>query len=306
MRVGSVCTGYGGLDLALTHLWDTTTAWVADIEQGPRRVLAHRYPDAPNLGDVTAVDWAGVEAVDVICGGTPCQDLSTAGRRAGMTDSTRSGLWASMLAAVTTLRPPLVIWENVLGSLSAPASSSVEPQPGTMARTIRGGAALRAAGRVAGDLATAGYDAQWLTAPASTVDAPHRRERVFLLAHDPAAPHAKRLLRDRARSPRHRRPQPPDRRRRDSSTRWGRYAPAIHRWEQSQGPAPSPVDPDRERPRLSPRFVEWMMGLPTGWVTDVPGVTRAQALRMLGNGVVPQQAAHALDALAGWALHDLG
>ena len=97
--LGEVCAGYGGIGLGLGMLGETRTVWVADIEPGPRRVLAHRVPDAPNLGDITSVDWGRVEPVDVIAGGTPCQDMSTAGLRAGMRVGTRSGLWSSMLAA---------------------------------------------------------------------------------------------------------------------------------------------------------------------------------------------------------------
>lgn len=78
--------------------------------------------------------------------------------------------------------------------------------------------------------------------------------------------------------------------------RWGEYAEAIARHEQAFGrPAPDPTKPGpKGNPRLSARFVEWMMMLPAGWVTDVPGVTRNQALKALGNGVVPPQAAAAL------------
>lgn len=78
--------------------------------------------------------------------------------------------------------------------------------------------------------------------------------------------------------------------------RWGDYAAAIARHEQAWGvPAPEPTKPGpKGNPRLSARFVEWMMMLPAGWVTDVPGVTRNQALKALGNGVVPPQAAAAL------------
>ena len=80
---------------------------------------------------------------------------------------------------------------------------------------------------------------------------------------------------------------------------WGVYEAAITRWEALRGiAAPCPVEPgQRGRPRLAPAFVEWMMGLPPGWVTEVPGLTRAQQLRLLGNGVVPQQVAHALRLL---------
>lgn len=82
---------------------------------------------------------------------------------------------------------------------------------------------------------------------------------------------------------------------------WGRYAHAVARWETlTCRPAPDPTQPGTKgQPRLSPAFVEWLMGLPAGWVTDVPGVSRTAALTMLGNGQVPQQAAAALRALLG-------
>lgn len=80
--------------------------------------------------------------------------------------------------------------------------------------------------------------------------------------------------------------------------RFGPYAPVIARWERIIGrPAPEPTEPGRNRPRLSARFVEWLMGLEAGHVTDVPGLTRSQQLKALGNGVVPQQALAALEHL---------
>lgn len=83
---------------------------------------------------------------------------------------------------------------------------------------------------------------------------------------------------------------------------WGDYAPAIARWEHALGrPAPEPTQTSKKgNPQLSARFVEWLMGLPDGWVTDVPDITRNQALKALGNGVVPQQAAAALHHMATW------
>ena len=83
---------------------------------------------------------------------------------------------------------------------------------------------------------------------------------------------------------------------------WGPYKPAIRRWEHTLGRvAPDPTEPNRDgKQRLSPLFVEWMMGLPQGWVTDPElAISRVQALKMLGNGVVPQQAAWAITQLAG-------
>lgn len=80
---------------------------------------------------------------------------------------------------------------------------------------------------------------------------------------------------------------------------WGQYAAAIQRWEQITRPAPSPTEPNKNgNPRLSAAFSEWMMGWPDGWVTDVPGISRNEQLRILGNGVVPQQATAALQWLS--------
>ena len=81
-----------------------------------------------------------------------------------------------------------------------------------------------------------------------------------------------------------------------SESPWGPYAAAIHRWEQVLGrPAPSPTKPGRNgSPKLNPAFAEFMMGAPTGWITNTPGVTDNEALRMAGNGVVRQQAVAAL------------
>ena len=130
--IGSLFSGYGGLDLGVMGaLGPGDTLFVSDVEKGPCAVLAHRYPDAPNIGDITRVDWRDVPQVDVLCGGSPCTDLSTAGARAGMTKDTRSGLWESMFRGVQELRPRLVVWENVLGATSARAFSLLETARGT-------------------------------------------------------------------------------------------------------------------------------------------------------------------------------
>lgn len=78
LRLGSLFSGYGGLDLAVHQVFgDVETVWVSDIEPGPRKVLAHRFPGVPNLGDITAVDWSQVEPVDIIAGGSPCFPAGT-------------------------------------------------------------------------------------------------------------------------------------------------------------------------------------------------------------------------------------
>lgn len=77
----------------------------------------------------------------------------------------------------------------------------------------------------------------------------------------------------------------------DLAADWGRYAPAVHRWRRVLGrPAPHPtITGQRGGKKLNPALSEWMMGWPAGWVTDVPGITPNEALRLCGNGVVPQQ-----------------
>ena len=184
--VGSLFSGYGGLDLGVTGALGPggDTLFVSDVEKGPCAILAHRFPDAPNIGDITRVDWRDVPRVDVLCGGSPCTDLSTAGARAGMTKDTRSGLWESMFRGVQELRPHLVVWENVLGATSARAFSLLEQREGRVGAED-GGPVLRALGRVLGDLASIWYDAQWGVLPASAVGAPHKRARIFLVAHPP-------------------------------------------------------------------------------------------------------------------------
>ena len=187
--IGSLFTGYGGLDMGVAMAVDpdARVAWTSDVEPGPCRLAEVRWPGVPNLGDITQIDWADVEPVDIICGGSPCQDLSLAGKRAGMASGTRSGLWESMAAAVETIRPRLVVWENVLGALSARAYSPVESEPAMLGdRAAR--PALRAAGRVAGDLASLGYDCRWAVVRASDAGAPHQRARFFLIGYPDGQP----------------------------------------------------------------------------------------------------------------------
>lgn len=178
---GSLFSGYGGLDMAVEEAFTARTIWQSDIEPGPQKVLARRFPEIPNLGDITAINWADVEPVDIISGGSPCQDVSLAGRRAGMTEGTRSNLWGAMREGIAQIRPAFVVWENVRGVTSATAVSEMESEPGR----VGGGSkepVLRALGRILGDLADLGFDAEWRGIQASDVGAPHRRMRVFVLA----------------------------------------------------------------------------------------------------------------------------
>lgn len=313
--IGSVFTGYGGLDMgvAMTLDPDARIAWTSDVEKGPCRLAQVRWPDTPNLGDITEINWDEVEPVDIICGGSPCQDLSLAGKRAGMASGTRSGLWESMAAAVETIRPRLVVWENVLGAISARAYSPVEQEPG-MLGTESAGPYLRAAGRVAGDLASIGYSSAWRVVRASDAGAPHQRARFFLIGYPDSQPWDMRRP-TRPRKTQGGRPLSESAGPGISAlmptlneaatarpTTYGPYAAAIARWEQVTGrAAPPPSAPSRRaggKPQLSARFVEWMMGLPDGHVTGPDlALPREHQLRLLGNGVVPQQAALAVRQL---------
>ncbi|MGW3808699.1 DNA cytosine methyltransferase [Micromonospora sp. NPDC005113] len=152
-----MCTGYGGLDLAVELVLGGRLAWYAETDRHARTVLEHHWPHVPNLGDIRTVDWTTVEPVDVLTAGFPCQDISNAGKRAGITGQ-HSSLWTHVADAVRVLRPSLVFVENV--------------------------AALRRRGLdvVEADLATLGYDTSWLCLRASDIGAAHRRDRLFLLA----------------------------------------------------------------------------------------------------------------------------
>lgn len=366
LRVGELCAGYGGLGLAVEWVMGAETAWLAEIDPAARRVLAAHWPDVPLYGDITAIDWSAVPRVDILAGGTPCQDLSIAGRRAGMAEGTRSGLWTAMRTAIATLKPQYVVWENVNGCRSATATSALESDPGCVgAGDLAGQPVLRALGRVLGDLAALGFDAEWRSVRAADVGCCHRRDRVFVLAWQGAAADADGVPGELRRCPaagettggwasgapaRHDRASAADAHRTRLAGRrgttlsrtgecapwqddlapaggirpaswscgacggldpdcatcwldltvdhgWGDFEDAIRSHEQLLGrTAPPATEPGRRgTPRLNVRFVEWMMCLPDGWVVNIPGLTRTQQLAMLGNGVVPPQAAAALE-----------
>lgn len=181
MRSGELFAGVGGLGMAVNEVFDAEPAWFCEFDQAPSKVLAHRHPGVPNYGDVTQVHWPDVEAPQILAGGFPCQDVSLAGRRRGMKDGTRSGLWSEYVKAIDELRPEWVVIENVRGLLSADAAGNVEPCPWCLGDDNEQHA-LRALGAVLGDLADLGFDAEWTGLPASEIGAPHGRFRIFILA----------------------------------------------------------------------------------------------------------------------------
>ncbi len=369
----SLCSGYGGLDLAVEQITGNKTLVYAENDKYAARVMAARFPWATNLGDITKTDWAAVAAqhqIESVSAGFPCQDISHAGNRKGITGA-RSGIWKNVLEAVRLTRPRLVFLENV--------------------------AAIRSRGLdvVVADLAAIGYGIRWTCVRAGdpAVGAPHKRDRWFAVAHpadaDPERGGRYRWPRDLAEA--HGRNELAEAR--DEAAGTGRegvltllpsptvadsrgtrnftagrregakfnsgktltdvawllptpkasdgpnggpnqrdaagnyylpgiavrldrdwvsvdgvdYGPAIHRWEAITGrPAPEPTEPgQRGNRRITARFVEWMMGAPAGWVTDLD-LPRAQQIKIGGNGVVTRQAVEAyrrlltadLDAMA--------
>jgi DNA (cytosine-5)-methyltransferase 1 len=294
MRVGSLFSGYGGLDMAVGG----DLAWYSEIEPAACKVLEQLHPDVPNIGDITAVDWSQVEPVDVITGGYPCQPFSHAGLRKGKNDERH--LWPYVRDALSAMGPRLAILENVRGHITLGFAD------------------------VLADLAGMGWDARWGVVRASDAGAPHGRARLFIAAYPACGTRGAGqgwgvseskgatglATRDSApvadtASAKRRGAQSEHlgatngsttESRERSGTRWGTYLPAIERWESITRPVPDPVIPGPKRDRLNPVFVEWMMGLPEGHVTG-HGLSAAQELKMLGNGVVPQQAALALRLL---------
>jgi len=168
VTIGSIFSGVGGLDLAVESVTGGSVVWQAETDPYAAAVLARRWPSVPNLGDVRFL--AGPPAVDVLCGGFPCQDISSAGKRKGI-EGERSGLWTEFARLIRQLGPGFVFVENV--------------------SSLRG----RGLDTVLGDLAALGFDAEWTSLTAASVGAPHRRDRLFLLAYSDR--HALRELAER-------------------------------------------------------------------------------------------------------------
>ena len=298
LRVGSLCTGIAGLEhgLDLAGL-DTKTVFVSDIDEGASTWLEANIA-APNLGDFTALEE--LPPVDILTAGFPCQPLSTAGKRLGVNDE--RWLFDDIARLVSRMESrPLVFLENVPGLLTANDGHA-------MARTVHG-------------LAAIGYSITWGLMAAAAVGAPHRRLRWWGLAY-PADPHSRRPGQGRTEPSRvavaeHVADAAPDADRlgsqglgrlelvrrnangcdgegtRSRAAVFGGYWPAVARWEAVMArSAPEPTVDGR----LSPHFVEWMMGYPEGYVTSTL-TSRRRALHALGNAVVPQCAAAAFTAL---------
>ena len=182
MKIGSLFLGYGGLDLAVMNVIGAEVAWHCEWEAAPSAILEKHFPGVPNYHDVSKVDFTQVEPVDILTGGFPCQDLSLAGKRAGLKEGTRSGLWLEFARAIEELQPRLVVIENVRGLLNAKADNGMEYDAETLG-DWGGQPVFTAIQAVLGSLADLGYDARWSGVRASDAGAPHQRFRVFIIAY---------------------------------------------------------------------------------------------------------------------------
>lgn len=162
LQILDLCAGIGGFSLGLESTGHFRTVAFVEIDDFCQQVLAKNWPDVPIYGDIHDITAATFhERIDIITAGFPCQPFSTAGSRRGADDP--RFIWPEIARLISEIRPHYVLLENVPGL-----------------RSIDGGSVL---GRVFGDLAACGYDADWIDLRASDFGAPHLRERIFIVAY---------------------------------------------------------------------------------------------------------------------------
>ncbi len=159
LKVLDLFSGIGGFSLGLERTCGFETVAFCEIEEYPQKVLAKHWPNVPIFDDVRKLDATGLGRIDCVVGGFPCQPWSLAGKRKGTEDN--RDLWPEMLRVITDAQPQWVIGENVRGFINEPMG---------LERSIS-------------DLENAGYKVQSFVIPACGVDAPHRRDRVWIIAH---------------------------------------------------------------------------------------------------------------------------
>lgn len=181
MKFGSLFTGVGGFDLAFERA-GMECAWQVEFDKSKRRVLEQHYPNTLRITDVREAGSNNLGAVDLICGGFPCQDLSVAGRRAGLAGE-RSGLWFEFHRIITELLPEWVVIENVPGLLSSNQGRDfavvLAGLTGFVPRVPDGG--WKNAGFIRGNPSL--YRVAWRVLDAQYFNVPQRRKRVFIIAH---------------------------------------------------------------------------------------------------------------------------
>jgi len=290
VNFGSLFAGIGGFDLGLERA-GMTCLWQVEIDDYATKVLEKHWPNVKRFRDVREIKEGDLEAVDLICGGFPCQDVSTASKtRAGIRGE-RSSLWGEFARIIGMLRPRYVIIENV---------------PAIRARGLT---------MVLQDIAALGYDAEWHCVPASAIGAPHQRDRIWIIAY-PAGTFRRPILvrppspddadidgvgcRGRARESSPRRGPEPE----DCTAHANTLRPRLENGPEtgSEGEAPALLDaagrcvyrgairePLAEFARLRGERTHW--AVEPGVVRMVYGVSnRVDRIRCLGNAVVPQMA----------------
>ncbi|MGW6098754.1 DNA cytosine methyltransferase [Streptomyces sp. NPDC055157] len=335
LRAVALCAGYGGLEAALGAGIGAVPVAYAENDPYAAAVFAAHHPGVPNLGDITRTDWEKVRDLyrpDVVGAGFPCRNISNAGRKDGI-NGQWSRIWKNVAAAVGVIRPRYVFLENV-AALRSRGLDVVAADLAALGYDVRW-TCLRAGDP---EIGAPHERDRWFAVAHPAHAHPHhlgrhwrprhitqtqRRPESAHPRHAPACTAGRLTLlptpaaRDWKSGAsnlmaRNSRPLnevvvnllPNQAVHRDGQ--WVAldgtdYAPAVRRWEHVTGrPAPCPTEPGtRGNRRLSPAFAEWLMGLPTGWVTAVPDIPRKEQLRIIGNGVVPQQAHHAYGQLLG-------
>lgn len=325
MRLLSLCTGYGGLDLAVEAYFDAELIGCSDINKASALAIDKHFK-VPNYGDLRNLIGTDLQ-FDILTAGYPCQPFSHAGQRKGTEDERH--IWPYIAQIISHSRPRIIVLENVQGHLSLGFKEVLQ------------------------DLAKLGYAARWTVVRASDVGAPHQRARLFIVTY-PNGSSGRIPSSDKGSSATNSNGTTCDQSRRADKGLHGASSEVINgsdwnehrsgsqtssnsissrlqrsRWKETKSSSSTDCNPineyqshDWEMPKLgrrfasrremsmqvapnplvdgklSAKFVEYMMGLPEGWVTDLP-ISRNQQLMMLGNGVVPQQAYHALELLCG-------
>ncbi len=263
LTVGSLFSGIGGFDLGLEQA-GLKVIWQSEIEPYSCAVLKKHWPDVPNIGDITKVDWKTIERPNILCGGYPCQPFSFAGFRKGNNDPRH--LWPEFRKAIRILQPDYAIMENVRGHLSLGFKEVLK------------------------DLAHIGYDAEWQVIPASSVGAPHKRERLIIVAYPKGKQrNGRRHLKDSGTTKERETIQKQTRR----SSRSLAYAKSS---DGGNTESQCVVTPSRQTTKSGkqnspkrPKIYRWKSEPNVGRVADgVP--SRVDRLKGLGNAIVPQVA----------------
>jgi len=169
----SLFAGIGGLDLGLERAGMECVAQV-EIDEFCQKILTKHWADVPKFKDVRDVGKHNLPPAELICGGFPCQDVSLAGKRAGL-QGKRSTLWSEFHRIVCEVQPRWIVIENVLGLLSSDAGQFFT--------------------KILRELSESGYSAEWEVIPASAFGAPHQRERVFIVGYSKSIPIVNHVIR---------------------------------------------------------------------------------------------------------------